>query len=363
VTLTVVALLAGGLILLVVGAEVFVRGASRVAAAFGISPLVIGLTVVALGTSSPEIAVSVQSAFTGSADLALGNVLGSNICNILLILGLSATFAPLVVSMQLVKLDVPVMIAVSVLVLILGLDGLLGRFDGLLLLTGGIGYTTFLVVQSRRENRAVQAQFEAEYGSTALGRSSNVVNGALILGGLAFLGLGSRWLVSGAVSVAELFGVSQLVIGLTVVAIGTSLPELATSIIATIRGERDIAVGNLVGSNIYNILLVLGITGTIAPDGVPVPAAALRFDLPVMIAVAVACLPIFFTGNLIDRWEGLLFFGYYLAYTGYLVLASAQHEALPVFSAIMQIFVLPLTAITLITISVRGGREWFRSRS
>jgi len=349
--------------MLVAGAEIFVRGATRLATVIGISPLVIGLTVVALGTSSPEVAVSVQSAFAGSADLALGNVLGSNICNILLVLGLSASFAPLVVSMQLIKLDVPVMIFVSFLVLILGFDGMIERLDGLLLLSGAIGYTTFLVLQSRRETRAVQAEYEAEYGPARVGRSGNLVSALLILGGLALLVLGSRWLVSGAVSIAELVGVSQLVIGLTVVAVGTSLPELATSIIAVIRGERDIAVGNVVGSNIYNILLVLGLTGMVGPEGISVPPAALRFDIPVMIAVAVACLPIFFTGNLIERWEGLLFFGYYLAYTGYLVLASAQHEVLPVFSMIMGLFVIPLTGITLITISIRAGRHRLRRRS
>lgn len=361
-TLSLVAFLVGGLVLLVVGAEIFVRGASRLAAAVGISPLVIGLTVVALGTSSPEVAVSIQSAYSGSADLALGNVLGSNICNILLIIGLSAAVAPLVVSGQLIRLDVPVMIFVSCLVFILGYDGAIGRGDGLLLLAGGIGYTTFLVIQSRKENREVHAEFESEYGPAALGRGGNFGNGLLIVGGLALLVLGSRWLVSGAVSIAELFGVSQLVIGLTVVAIGTSLPELATSIIATVRGEREIAVGNVIGSNIYNILLVLGLTGIVGPAGIPIPSAALRFDIPVMIAVALACLPIFFTGNLISRWEGLLFFGYYVAYTGYLVLASAQHDALPVFSMIMGLFVLPLTAITLITVSVRTGRKRLKRR-
>jgi cation:H+ antiporter len=354
-----IASLVAGLVLLVAGAEVFVRGASRLAALFGISPLVIGLTVVAFGTSSPEIAVSVQSAFAGAADLALGNVIGSNICNVLLILGISASIAPLIVAQQLVRLDVPVMIGVSLLLVPLGANGVIGRIEGALLLLGAMGYTAFLVIQSRRESREIQAEYEAEFGSGGDGeaRSRALVNALLIGGGLALLVVGSRLLVTGAVTVAELLGVSQLVIGLTVVAIGTSLPEVATSVIATLRGERDIAVGNVVGSNIFNILLVLGAAGIVAPEGIPVPRAAMGFDIPVMIAVAVGCLPIFFTGHRIDRWEGLLFLGYYAAYTAYLILASAQHEALPLFSSIMILFVIPITVVTLVTITVRSLRQ------
>jgi cation:H+ antiporter len=350
---TTAALLVAGLLLLVSGAEIFVRGASRLARAAGISPLVIGLTVVAFGTSSPEIAVSVQSSFAGAADLALGNVVGSNICNVLLILGLSATVAPLFVAQQLVRLDVPVMVGVCLLVPILGADGTISRTDGLLLFGGAIVYTVFLVVESRKESAAIRDEYEAEFGAAGGGESwlSSVV---LIAAGMAFLVLGSRWLVSGAVGVAQLLGVSELVIGLTVVAIGTSLPEVATSVIATIRGERDIAVGNVIGSNIFNILLVLGTAGLVAPTGIPVAAAALRFDIPVMIAVAVACLPIFFTGNRIDRWEGLLFLGYYVAYTAYLILSSAEHDVVPVFSTVMGIFVIPLTVITLATVTFRA---------
>ncbi|MEX2571526.1 MAG: calcium/sodium antiporter [Gemmatimonadota bacterium] len=353
-SLATIGFLVGGFVLLVGGAETFVRGASRLAIRFGISPLVIGLTVVAFGTSSPEIAVSVQSAATGSPELALGNVLGSNICNILLILGLSATFAPLIVNEQLVRLDVPVMVGVSFLVLFLSIDGAIGRIDGALLFLGAVGYTSFLIRQSRAEGKA-EADAAAEDSTGVSG--GPLLSLVLIVAGLALLVVGSRWLVGGAVQVAALFGVSELVIGLTVVAIGTSLPELATSVVAAIKGERDIAVGNVVGSNIFNLLLVLGTAGVVAPDGIPVANAALRFDIPVMVAVAVACLPIFFSGHRIDRWEGLLFVGYYFAYTAYLVLASAQHDALPVFSAGMGLFVIPLTAVTLLIIGMRSWRE------
>jgi len=362
---TILPLLLGGLFLLVGGAELFVRGASRIAALLGVSPLVIGLTVVALGTSSPEIAVSLQSSLAGSADLALGNVLGSNICNVLLILGTSALITPLVVAQRLVWLDVPLMIAASVAVLLFGLDGRIGRSEGSFFVLGAILYTVFLLRQSRRESQAVRAEYKAEFGVTSStgGLSSWILSAGFVLGGLATLVLGSRWLVQAAVTIAQGMGVSELVIGLTVVAVGTSLPELATSILAALRKERDIAVGNIVGSNLFNILLVLGLTGAVTPGGVPVPGAALAFDIPVMIAVAVACLPIFFTGHRIVRWEGLLFLGYYAVYTAYLVLASARHEALPLVSLVMGFFVLPLTFITLGTIAVRAWRTLRRNVS
>ncbi len=352
-SLMIALMLAGGLVLLVFGAEVFVRGASRLAAAFGVSPLVIGLTVVALGTSSPEVAVSVQSAYAGAADIATGNVIGSNICNVLLILGLCALVAPMNVSQQLVRLDVPVMIGVSLLFLLLALDQGISRAEGILLLAGLGGYTTFLIVQSRRETLQIKAEYEKEFGEMETPRLAP--NFVLVLGGLGLLVLGSQWFVTAATEIAVLLGVSELVIGLTIVAIGTSLPELATSVIAAVRGERDIAVGNIVGSNIFNILFVAGTASVVAPDGLPVAAAALRFDIPVMIAVAVACLPIFFTGHRVDRWEGGLFFGYYIAYTGYLLLAATEHDALPVYSQVMGLFVIPLTGVTL---AVLGFRAW-----
>jgi cation:H+ antiporter len=349
-----------GLVLLVVGAEALVKGASRLAASAGISPLVIGLTVVAYGTSAPELAVSVQSAYAGQADIALGNVVGSNIFNVLFILGLSALIVPLVVSQQLVRLDVPLMIGVSVLLWLLSLDGSLSRFDGLLLFSGVIIYTVWSIRQSRRENAQVQAEYAEAFGGESA-PSSKVktwaISLSLIIGGLVLLVLGSRWLVDGAVMIAKTFGVSELVIGLTIIAAGTSLPEVATSIIASIRGERDIAVGNVVGSNLFNILSVLGLSSIVAPNGIQVAPAALNFDIPVMIAVAIACLPIFFTGNLISRWEGAVFLGYYVAYTLYLVLDATEHEALPLFSNAMLFFILPMTALTLLTVVVRAIRE------
>lgn len=348
-----------GLVILIVGAEALVRGASRSALALGISPLVVGLTVVAFGTSAPELAVSIQSALSGQngADVALGNVVGSNIANVLLILGLSAAITPLVVQQQLIRLDVPLMIGISLLVWFMALDSLIGRIEGVVLFACIIGYTVFAIRQSRKESSEIQQEYSAEFdGQTPRSSAEWVKNIAFIVVGLAMLVLGARWLVDGAITFARAFGVSELVIGLTIVAVGTSLPEIATSIIAALRGERDIAVGNVVGSNIFNLLSVLGLTSIVAPAGIAVAPAALNFDIPVMVAVAIACLPIFFTGRLIARWEGWLFLGYYVAYTLYLVLAAAEHDALPAFSGMMTLFVLPLTALTLAFLAWRAVR-------
>lgn len=353
-----------GLAFLIVGAESLVRGASRLAAALGIQPLVIGLTVVAFGTSSPELAVSIKSALSGQANIALGNVVGSNIFNVLFILGLSALIVPLIVSEQLIRLDVPIMIALSLLVLVLALDSELSRGDGLLLVGGLIVYLWFLIRQSRRET-ALQRDERADISAAQIDKPTRtdwIKNGAFVLGGLILLVLGSRWLVDSAVTFARYLGVSELIVGLTIVAAGTSLPEVVTSAIAAIRGERDIAVGNVVGSNIFNLMGVLGIASLTAPEGIPVSSAVIGFDLPVMIAVAVACLPIFFTGGTITRTEGALLMAYYLAYTLYLILAAAEHDALPRFSAVMLYFTIPITAVTLVLVAVREAARKRRAR-
>lgn len=346
-----------GLVLLVAGAEVLVRGAAKLAAQFGIPPLIIGLTVVAFGTSAPETAVSVQAAMNGSGDLAIGNVIGSNIANILLILGVTALVAPLIVSRQLIRLDVPIMIGASLVVYALAWDGSLSRLDGALLFTGVVSYTAFLIISSRRDKSANEDdEFAKEFGlNEPVKPYAWVTNLGLIIVGLVLLVTGSNFLVDSAVTLARVLGISELVIGLTVVAIGTSLPELATSIMAAIKGERDIAVGNIVGSNIFNLLCVLGLASMISPEAIKVAANALAFDFPVMIAVAVACLPIFFAGYRINRWEGLLFVAYYVAYTAYLVLSSTGKPFAEVFGHAMLGYVLPLTAVTLVVIA---GRAW-----
>jgi cation:H+ antiporter len=347
-------LFVAGLAGLIGGAELLVRGASRLAAAAGISPIVIGLTVVAFGTSAPELAVTVGSAATGQADVALGNVVGSNIFNVLLILGVSALLTPLIVAQRLVRLDVPLVIVASVATLLLGLDGRIDRLDGIVLFAGVVAYVLFLVRQSRRESSAIRDEYVDAFGGAPAGRVSWPVNLVLIGAGLVLLVAGAQALVSAAVTTAEALGLSELVIGLTIVAAGTSLPEVATSILASLRGERDIAVGNVVGSNLFNLLAVLGLGSVISPDGVAVATGALTFDIPVMIAVAVAMLPIFFTGYRVSRWEGAVFVGYYVAYTAYLLLRATDHDALPAFEIAMIGFVLPLTALTLAVVLVRA---------
>ncbi|MBI3961080.1 MAG: calcium/sodium antiporter [Chloroflexi bacterium] len=333
-----------GLLLLIGGAEILVRGASRLAVAVGISPLVVGLTVVAFGTSSPELMVSIQTALSDQPALMVGNVVGSNIFNVLFILGVSALVTPLIVAQQLIRWDVPLMIGLSVLVLLFVQDSNLSRGESLLLAFGLLAYVLFTVYESRRESQAVQAEYEEAFGAESSPRTWPV-DLLLVAGGLGGLALGSRWLVDGAVAFAEALGVSQLVIGLTIVAVGTSLPEVATSVVASIRGERDIAVGNVVGSNIFNILGVLGIGGLFASGGVAVSETAVAIDIPVMVAVAAICLPLFFTGNRLSRWEGLLLLGYYIAYTVYLILAATQNVRLSVFADAMLYVVIPLTLL------------------
>lgn len=353
IVLAVLSLVFGG-VLLLLGAESLVRGAARLARLLNISPLVIGLTVVAYGTSAPEMAVSIYSNLMNEGSIAIGNVVGSNIFNVLVILGLSSLVAPLLVAQQLIRLDVPIMIGVSGLLFLFALDGKLQTTDGLVLFAGSIIYTVFLIYQSRREtNDEVQEEYLREYGDRPDQTPSWLVNGGFVLLGVVLLVVGVRLFVNGAIVIAAAIGISQLVIGLTVVALGTSLPELATSAVATLRGERDIAVGNVVGSNIFNILTVLGVAAIIASDGVAIPDAVIRFDLPVMLAVAVACIPIFWTGNVISRWEGVLFVGYYAAYASYLMMQAANHDKIGIFSQVMLLFVIPLTVITLLTVTVR----------
>ncbi len=366
-------LFVAGLVALIGGAELLVRGASRLAAALGIAPLVIGLTVVAWGTGSPELAVGVKAAVAGRPDLTIGNVVGSNIANVLLILGFAALVIPLKVSERLVRLDVPLMIGASVLTLILALDGTLGTLDGVILVSLLVGYTVWTIRESRLSGASGEAggggpdevsggptsESIPDEAATASRKRSTIFvsSGLLVAVGLYLLVKGSDWLVLAASDMAAAWGFSELIIGLTIVAIGTSLPELATSAVAAARGERDIAVGNAVGSNLFNLLAVLGVTGIVARGGVPVAAAALSLDIPIMIAVAVACLPVFFAGYVIYRWNGAVFLGLYAGYIAYLVLAGTEHQALAGFTSVMLMFVLPLVSFTLVLVAVQSWRR------
>jgi len=333
--------------------------ASRLGLAIGISPLVVGLTIVAFGTSSPEMAVSVRAVLSNHPDIVIGTNVGSTIFNILFILGICALIAPLIISQQLVWYEVPIMIGAHLLLLIMSLDGKISKLNAFILLILLVCYTVYAIVKGRREAKPITEEYQEVFSL-----SKNEIN-ALMIGkqcGLIVLGLifcvfGAGWLLDSAVILARAFGVSELVIGITIVAAGTSLPEVATSVVATIRGQRDIAVGNVVGSNIFNILGIIGVAGLIAPNEIVVAPSVLRFDLPVAIAACVACLPVFFTGHKISRWEGGVFLGYYIAYTSYLILAAKDHDFLPMFSMIMIWFVIPLTLLTAAIIIYRTSRK------
>lgn len=354
-----VLLLVAGLACLVIGAEALVRGASRLAAMLGMSPLVIGLTVVAFGTSAPELAVSVESALAGQGSIAVGNVVGSNIFNVLFILGLSALIVPLTVARQLIRLDVPLMIALSVLAWFFSLDNLVSHTEGLLLASGLLIYVVFLIRQGRRDR---SQQDEGSLGEETISRHW-LWDLVWVVGGLALLVLGSRWFVGSAVSFAQSLGVSEAIVGLTIVAAGTSMPELVTSIVAAVRGQRDIAVGNVVGSNVFNIMGVLGVASLVSPGGIEVAPSVVHFDIPMMVVVAFSCLPIFFTGGVISRTEGALFMAYYAAYTGYLILNATGHVGLPQFSAALAYFALPLTLLTLVFLALREARDRISSHT
>jgi len=355
---TIIGFLVGGLVLLLLGGSCLVRGASQLAHAVGMSSLVVGLTVVAFGTSAPELAASAAAVWRGQGDVAFGNVVGSNIFNILVILGASAMITPLVVAQKLIRVDVPLLIGLSLAVLVLGSDGRVGRVDGLILVAALAGYVIYSVRTARTEPPEIRSEYERGYGPAGTRRGLRLLTSVgFVLGGLVLLVWGSRWLVEGAVGAARALGTSELIIGLTVVAAGTSLPEVATSMLAAWKGERDIAVGNVVGSSIFNLLGVLGVSALAAPGGLPASSIALRFDVPVMIATSVACLPIFFTEHRIARWEGVVLLAYYVAYVAFLVLDAYDHDRLPVYSWIMAAFVLPLTAVTFAVVAVRQLRQ------
>ena len=308
-------LLVGGLVVLTAGAEGLVRGGAALALRLGITPLAVGLTVVAFGTSSPELVVSVSTALSGRGDLAVGNVVGSNIFNVAFILGVAALVRPAAVRSQTVRVDVPIVIASSALMWAFLADGRVGALDGAVLLAGAGAYTAFTLWQARRDAPAVQAEAaEALPAGGPLWRDA-----AFVAGGLAFLVAGAQMLVTGAVSIAEAAGLSEAVIGLTILAVGTSLPELATSVVAAVRGQSDIAIGNVVGSNIFNVLGILGVSSLVRPLA---PGGVGAVDLGVMLVLAVALLPLLWTGLRLDRLEGGALLLAYLGYTGYLLAAA-----------------------------------------
>ncbi len=343
------AYLVGGLIVLIAGAEILVSSAARLATSLGISSLIVGLTVVAFGTSSPELAVSVVSAYKGQAAIAIGNVVGSNIANIAAILGLVSVLSPFTVPRQIVRIEMPIMIGASALLWLMSLNGVVHRWEGLVLVLGLFGYIAFQVFMSRRGEPL--PAIELPSAPLPLPRRSRIGDHpltCLCLGavGLLMLTYGSRWFVQGAVDFSLLLGVDERVVGLTVVAVGTSLPELATSIVAAIRKERDIAVGNVVGSNIFNIMAVLGCTALLAPTpGLTVASELLRIDIPFMFFLALASALVCYTESKVSRWEGAIFLLYYSAYIGYLALSAVTSRVLQQYEFVLLFVVAPLTAV------------------
>lgn len=308
-----------GLVIIVVGGEMLLRGASRLAVMLGIRPIVIGLTVVSIGTSTPELAVGITAAIEGKGPLAVGNIAGTNIVNILLILGLSALIVPLPIRSLTVRIDVPVMITSALTLVVMAWDGVLSRVEGLVLLLAAIAYTATVVQLSRLESAAMRREFAEEYGASALKPGRGAWHALLLLAGMAVTVLGAQLLVSGAADIARDWGVPEAVIGLTIVAIGTSAPELVTTLMSTLKNDRDVAIGNLIGSSIYNILVILGLTCVVAPGGLDVSDDILRFDLPLAAAVALLCLPVFRSDRLVSRREGAAFVAAYLAYLAWLL--------------------------------------------
>ena len=302
-----------GLIALFIGAEGLIRGSSTLALRIGITPLVVGLTVVAFGTSTPELVVSLKAALIGNSSISLGNVVGSNIANIALILGISAIIKPLDVNANVIRREIPIMIGLSILLIVLLIDGELSLVDGIIFVIGIISFTIVNVVIARKEKNAdVEKEFKDGL-KTKLGVPISII---FIVGGLGLMILGANLFVTSSISIAKVIGVSDAIIGLTIVAIGTSLPELITSIVASYKNESDIAIGNVVGSNIFNILGILGITSLI----IPLSSIGISYiDFGVMLLTGMILLPLSKTGFKITRLEGALLVIGYLGYLYYLL--------------------------------------------
>lgn len=302
----------GGIALLTLGAEGLVRGSASLAERIGFSRLIIGLTIVAFGTSSPELVVSVSAAMDGNSAISLGNVIGSNIANIALIAGLSAIVHPIGIDRDIVRYQIPFLIFVSVLICICFIDGILQRYEGLILFTILVIFLSMAIYRSRENSRGTVADEKASQDNSTPGFLDRIPTLlVLIILGFLFLVAGANFFVKGAILITEHFGVSEGVVGLTIVALGTSLPELATSLVAAFKGESDIAIGNVVGSNIFNILAILGITSMLRP----VPQIGITVvDFLVMLGTAIILLPLSKSGFVLDRKEGFVMLLIYIVY-------------------------------------------------
>lgn len=341
--------LISGLVLLIFGAEILVRAAVRLAASLKVRPLIMGLSIVAFGSGAPQMAISLQATLADNTDIAVGSVIGNGIFNTLVTLGLSALIIPLRVSRQLVRLDIPVMILASLLVFALAANESLTPADGLVLLAALAAYLALLHYQTRhsRRPRTLDTVARAPWLSSLL----------WMLGGLAILVAAGHLLLGAAVEVASEWGLSERIIGLTLIGVGTSLPCLATSLIAALRGEREIAVGNVIGSNLFNLLGVLGFTALVAPSPLSVSPNALDFDLPVLLGVAVLCLPVFYSGYRVTRAEGVVFLGLYLIYGLHVVSFTTGMPLANKLENLMLYYVLPVLVAFLLFTSLQAWRR------
>lgn len=315
-----------GLGALVGGAEMVVRHGAHLARGIGVPPILVGLTIVSIGTSAPELAVGIDAFRNDAGSLAIGNIAGTNIVNLLLILGLTAAIRPLVLQLQTLRVDLPMMAGAALLTMALAADRMFTVLDGVILLLAAVGYTAVIAVRTRRENQRVVAEFEHGYPAEPRGRvhaGLTLLRLLLLVIGIAVIVIGAQWLVDGATGLAVQAGVTDAVIGLTIVAIGTSAPELATTLISTFRGDRDIAVGNLIGSSTYNLTLILGASLLFTGAGAPIDPALVWIDLPIMTAVALLCVPVFLTGLRVSRAEGIAFVTGYAIYLGVLLIVRA----------------------------------------
>jgi cation:H+ antiporter len=348
-----------GLAVLIGGAELFLRAVDKFGAAWSVSPVVMGLTVVAFATGAPELAISLQAAVDGKPDLVLGNILGSNIANILLILGIAGLVNPLKITNRIIRVDVPMVIIASTLLFVLAMDGLLSPLDGGIIFGALILYSIFMYFQIRKDRinnklNGLAEQTDVDEPVTTLFYGKYIL---MLLGGLVLIVMGSRWMVASAVEIAGILGISELIIGLTIVSIGTSLPEVATSVAAVRHGDSDTAVANVMGSNLYNILLTLSLTVLIAPGAIDVSQEAINLDLPIMLIVAIACLPLFWPGKELGRKEAVGFLFYYGAYMTYLVFLAMQHPLKQTMETVMVWWIFPITACLIILKFILDFRE------
>ncbi len=350
-----------GLIALLGGAELLVRSATKIALFFKLSPLVIGLTIVAFGTSAPEIAVALSGSFDNHIGLGFGNVIGSNIFNLLFILGLMAVFKPLRIVRKVVRVDIPLMIITSAGLLVLAMDGHLSKIEGAIMLLGLVLFTVFTLRQGKKEENDFNKDFRESRKS--ISRGTLTLQFIILLLSIILLGWGSDRVVDSSVVIARELGIDEFIIGLTIIAVGTSLPELVTSLMALAHRRCDLAVGNIVGSSIFNILGVVSVMTLVSSGGVTVTANNLSMDLPVLLASSVVCLPIFFSGYRISRLEGIFFIIYYLVYIVFFAVITAPDSFFGTYVRISMIYVIPSVFIIYVFIVLQLGKRRIKNQN